>query len=138
MPDAPAKRTWLGRGGHQKHQLGWQAERYAAQRLTALGYRIVERNVVTRAGEIDIVAEHGKFLCFIEVRSRREDSALRPRETITAKKRRRMVRSAESYMRSKHLLDRSYRFDAAEVIFDDKQRVKGFDVTEAINTPRRS
>lgn len=137
MPDTPAKRTWLGRGGHDKHKLGWQAERYAAQRLTALGYRIIERNVITRAGEIDIVAEHGKFLCFIEVRSRREDSALRPRETLTAKKQRRMARCAESYMRSKRLLDRSYRFDVVEVTFDDRQRVKDFHVVEAISLARR-
>ncbi len=137
VPDAPWRQTWLGRGGHQKHKLGWQAERYVAQRLTAMGYRIIERNVVTRAGEIDVVAEHGKFLCFIEVRSRREDSPLRPRETLTAKKRRRMVRCAESYMRSKRLLDRSYRFDLAEVSFDDRQRVKGFNVIEAVSTAKR-
>ena len=126
-----------GRGGHDRHKLGWQAERYAAQRLTALGYRIIERNAVTSAGEIDLVAEHGEFLCFIEVRSRREDSALRPRETLTAKKQRRMVRCAERYMRSKRLLDRSYRFDVVEVTFDDKQRVKGLRVIEAVSLLRR-
>jgi len=137
VPEAPAKQGWLGRGGHGKHKLGWRAERYAAQRLTAMGYRIIGRNVATRAGEIDIVADHRDFLVFVEVRSRREDSAVAPRQTLTAKKRRNMRRAGEAYMRSKRLSDRSYRFDLAEVVFDDKQRVRDFRVIEALRLRRR-
>jgi len=40
-------------------------------------------------------------------------------------------------MRSKRLLDRSYRFDLAEVMFDDKQRVRDFRVIEALRLRRR-
>lgn len=137
VPEAPAQQGWLGRGGHGKHQLGWRAERYAAQRLTAMGYRVIGRNVATRAGEIDIVADHRDFLVFVEVRSRRENSPVAPRQTVTAKKRRRMRRAGEAYIRSKRLSHRSYRFDIAEVIFDDKQRVKDFRVIQAIRFPNR-
>ena len=137
VPDTPGKQGWLGRGGHKKHQLGWRAERYAAQRLTAMGYRVLGRNVMTRVGEIDIVAQHRDFLVFVEVRSRREDSPVAPRQTLTAKKRRRLRRAGEAYMRSKRLLDRSYRFDLAEVVFDDKQRVRDFRVIQAIRLARR-
>jgi len=137
VPEAPSGKTWLGRGGHEKHQLGWQAERYAARRLSGMGYRILGRNVPTHAGEIDLVAEHGDFLVFIEVRARHENSPVAPRQTITAKKRRRMVRCAERYMRSKRLLDRSYCFDVVEVTLDDRQRVKDFEVIEAaLSAPR--
>lgn len=137
VSEAAEKEAWLGRGGHKKHQLGWRAERYAAQRLTAMGYRIRGRNVATAAGEIDLVAEHGDFVVFVEVRSRREDSPIRPSETLTAKKQRRMTRCGEAYLRSHRLLGRSYRFDVAEVTFGHNGRVKNFNVIEAISAPRR-
>ena len=138
MPDAPSRRGWLGRAGHKRHTLGWQAERFAARRLSGLGYRVLARNVSTPVGEIDLIAEHRDFLVFIEVRSRREDSPVRPRETITVRKQRHIVRCAESYMRAKNLLNRSYRFDVVEVVFDDNQRVKDFGVIEAaLSAPRR-
>jgi putative endonuclease len=34
------------------------------------GYRIIARNVKTRAGEIDIIAARGKRLAFVEVKRR--------------------------------------------------------------------
>ena len=54
---------------------GRLAEMLAAVALMAKGYRIVGRNVKTRAGEIDIIAVRGKRLAFVEVKRRltRED-----------------------------------------------------------------
>jgi putative endonuclease len=49
---------------------GRLAELLAAALLMAKGYRIVGRNVKTRAGEIDIVAVRGKRLAFVEVKRR--------------------------------------------------------------------
>jgi putative endonuclease len=46
------------------------AEMLAAAALMAKGYRILGRNVKTRAGEIDIVAVRGKRLVFVEVKRR--------------------------------------------------------------------
>jgi putative endonuclease len=49
---------------------GHIAEMLAAAALMAKGYRILGRNVKTRAGEIDIIAVRGKRLAFIEVKRR--------------------------------------------------------------------
>jgi len=46
------------------------AEVLAAAALMAKGYRILDRNVKTRAGEIDIIAVRGKRLVFVEVKRR--------------------------------------------------------------------
>jgi putative endonuclease len=46
------------------------AEMLAAAALMAKGYRIVGRNVKTRAGEIDIIAVRGERLAFVEVKRR--------------------------------------------------------------------
>ncbi len=49
---------------------GRLAEMLAAATLMAKGYRIIGRNVKTRAGEIDIIAVRGKRLAFVEVKRR--------------------------------------------------------------------
>ena len=49
---------------------GRVAEMLAAAALVAKGYRILARNVKTRAGEIDIIAVRGKRLAFVEVKRR--------------------------------------------------------------------
>jgi putative endonuclease len=52
---------------------GRVAEWVAAALLMAKGYRILGRNVKTRAGEIDIIAVRGKRLAFVEVKRRLTD-----------------------------------------------------------------
>jgi putative endonuclease len=46
------------------------AELLAAAALMAKGYRILGRNVKTRAGEIDIIAVRGERIAFVEVKRR--------------------------------------------------------------------
>jgi Holliday junction resolvase-like predicted endonuclease len=53
----PTARQGLGRTG----------ERLAAEALMSEGYRILERNFRCRQGEIDLVAEDGRDLIFVEV-----------------------------------------------------------------------
>ena len=53
-----------------RRDLGDFGERLAAAHLEAKGYRIRERNFRTREGEIDIIAERGGTLVFVEVRNR--------------------------------------------------------------------
>jgi len=113
---------WLGVLGGERHQRGWRAEDYAVARLTREGYHILARNVHVGPGEIDIVAEDGGALAFVEVRSREEDSPMRPVQTLTRDKRERMVRCGEAYVRGRHLRDVRHRFDVVEVYLDDEGR----------------
>ncbi|MBK9070676.1 MAG: YraN family protein [Myxococcales bacterium] len=52
------------------HQKGQAVEAYVASWLGSQGYTIVQRNFRCRLGELDIIAEHGDYLVFVEVRSR--------------------------------------------------------------------
>ena len=79
------------------------------------GYRIRERNVRTRGGELDIVAERGLTLAFIEVRMRTNSRFGTPIETINYGKRRRVIRAAQEYCIRHRLFARSIRFDVAGV-----------------------
>jgi putative endonuclease len=78
--------------------LGYDWERAAERALRAEGYTILERNFRARAGEIDFVAEDGDFLCFVEVKGRSGEAFGSPAEAVTAEKRRRIVRAAETYL----------------------------------------
>ena len=53
----------------KRRDTGILGEKLAGDFLKKKGYRIIETNYRCPEGEIDIVAEHGDFLVFIEVRT---------------------------------------------------------------------
>lgn len=70
MPSAPPSRLTGAEERRARLRRGRFAELIAAVALMAKGYRILGRNVKTRAGEIDIIAVRGKRLAFVEVKRR--------------------------------------------------------------------
>lgn len=52
------------------HQKGQAVEASVATWLGSRGYVVLRRNFRCRLGELDIIAEHGGCLVFVEVRSR--------------------------------------------------------------------
>lgn len=91
-------------------EAGLEAEEKAARFLETLGYSVLERNFRARTGEIDIVARDGETLVFVEVRSRRSGDFGSPAETVTAAKRRKIIKTALAYAQAR-LLDCPMRFD---------------------------
>ena len=97
--------------------LGRQGEAAAAAHLAGLGFRIVARNHACRGGEVDLVAEEGDCLCFVEVRTRRL-GPIRPAETVSGAKQQRVVRAARDYLAIHGIPSvgaRAMRFDVVEV-----------------------
>ena len=83
-----------------RRDLGDFGERVAAAHLEAKGYRIRERNFRVAEGEIDIIAERGGTLVFVEVRTRRGDSRGTAAESITARKAAHLVAAAQAYVQA--------------------------------------
>ena len=83
-----------------RRRLGAFGERLAAAHLEAKGYRIRDRNYRCREGEIDIVAQDGETLVFVEVRTRRGNALGGPAESITAAKEARLVAAATAYVQA--------------------------------------
>src|SRR5690606_2608835 len=77
-----------------KDDTGRAGEERAARHLVARGYEILDRNWRCPQGELDIVAERGGMLCFIEVKTRRGLGFGHPFEAIDERKRRRLWRLA--------------------------------------------
>jgi putative endonuclease len=72
---------------------GKQAEEIAVKYLTNHGYLILQKNIYTPFGEIDILArKNGEYIC-VEVRSRDSRNCLPPELTITPVKYSRLVKS---------------------------------------------
>jgi len=88
---------------------GNKAEDKAAQYLQECGFLIVDRNVYSRFGEIDIIAQKENILHFVEVKSG-EDYELAI-QNITPTKLSRIIKTAQSYMK-KNALDVTFTFDA--------------------------
>jgi putative endonuclease len=98
-----------------RHQLGQAGEEAALAALSRAGYRLLERNYRCRRGEIDVVAEHGDTLCFIEVRTRRLGALVDGRTSIDWRKRRKVAAAAQLYCQQRRVGARPMRFDVVDV-----------------------
>lgn len=97
------------------HSVGRAGEEAAAAYLAGLGYRILERNLRFRSGELDLVAEEGGFLVFVEVKTRRGTGFGTAAEAVTAEKRRRLVKLASLYLARRGGAPPPCRFDVVTV-----------------------
>lgn len=98
-----------------RQRLGRAGEDAAIQALRARGYRIINRNVRLRRGELDVIAEAAGDLVFVEVKCRRSRLYGTPAEGVGPRKQHALARLAAGYMARRGLGDRACRFDVVEV-----------------------
>lgn len=99
--------------------IGRRAEDRAAEALVAAGYRLVERNVRLRVGELDAVAYDGDTLVFIEVRSRKDDRFGGGLAAFPHAKQRRVARVAAAYLAVRRPVFDRCRFDVVAITGPD-------------------
>jgi len=97
-------------------RLGERGEAAAEGLLRRAGMKILERRFRVRFGEIDLIAEQGGQLIFVEVKTRRGSGYGRPAAAVTGIKRERMARVALAYLQRRSWLGRPCRFDVVEVL----------------------
>jgi putative endonuclease len=90
---------------------GRRGEDAACAFLAAAGYRILERNVSTAAGEIDVIATDGDTLCFVEVKARADDEHGPAIAFVGPRKQRRLARCVALYLAIRDIHGRPVRFD---------------------------
>ncbi len=91
-------------------------ERMAADYLEQQGFRILERNYRYERGEIDLVAEEGDELVFVEVKTRRTKTFGEPEEAVQEMKQEHIRNTAEGYLLERHLEEKIFRFDVVAVL----------------------
>lgn len=96
-------------------------EEKARQYLENQGYIILEKNFrVGRIGEVDIIAQDIDSLCFIEVKTRSNNSFGTPAEAVSRQKQSTIKTIAQIYMQRHDFFDKPVRFDIVEIIMDRK------------------
>ena len=99
-----------------KRSIGDENESLACKFIEDKGGRILERNFRCKMGEIDIIARDGPYLCFIEVKFRKDSSFGDPSEAVNYSKRRRISNVSRFYLYSKHIsFDSPIRYDVIAV-----------------------
>ncbi|MBU6414631.1 YraN family protein [Patescibacteria group bacterium] len=104
--------------------LGQKGEKLASNYLISNGYAILDKNYRTPIGEIDIIAENNGILCIIEVKTGTDESTkyFLPEQRIDAKKRNRLRKLAEIYVKHNNINQKKeIRIDAISVIFRENK-----------------
>ena len=125
MPPGPARGVSgnasehsVSEGTPSRRRLGRLGEEAAVAALRSRGYRILERNVRLRRGEVDVIAEEHGDLVFVEVKARRSEAYGMPAEAVGPRKQRALAALAAAYCSRRGLGERACRFDVVEVRLD--------------------
>ena len=114
----------------ENKSVGDFGESSACTYLKHRGYKILERNYRNRGGEIDIIAEKGGYIAFVEVKTRNSEDFGAPSEAVNAAKQQKIANTAMVYI-MQHRPDNDFRFDVIEVMY--KKSVFGGFKTVKVN-----
>ena len=91
-------------------ETGQKAEELAAAFLQAKGLTVLERNFRAKVGEIDLIAQDGDEVVFVEVRARASKDFGGAAASVDGAKRRKLIRAAALWLQARGW-DGACRFD---------------------------
>ena len=95
--------------------VGTWGEDLAATYLRQKGYVILERDWHSNHRDIDIIAQDGECLVFVEVKTRKSDKIISPIEAVNWMKQRNLARSINHYLQYRNV-QQPWRFDVISII----------------------
>lgn len=111
-----------------RRSFGRIGENSAALYLKEKGFRIIGQNVYVGRCEIDIIAENGDLLLFVEVKTRRQIPGVksiygRPASAVDREKRQNLITGAKRYLYEHREETEAFqpRIDIIEVYVDPKE-----------------
>ena len=112
-----------------RKNLGESGERVAALALAQRGYTLLARNYRTRTGEMDLIARDADGLAFVEVRARRGNAAGTPEESLTPRKRARLIAVAQEFLQAHpEWSDSAWRIDLVAIELDRAGRLARLEI----------
>ena len=106
--------------------IGDVGEDFAASAIEKLGMRVVTRKFRSRRGEIDIIANDGEYICFVEVKTRKNGNMVSGEMAVNIRKQRKIIITALTYLQ-KHKIELAPRFDVISVHTDKTGEIIGYD-----------
>jgi putative endonuclease len=108
---------------HYRIDIGKWGEDYACQYLTVNGLQLIDRNVRTPYGEIDLVMEMTGITVFVEVKTRSNKESGYPEDSVTEDKMDHMNECAQWFMDDHKNNDDPWRVDVVAVIGQPKKGI---------------
>ena len=99
----------------ERLDLGRFGEELAYKKIKRLGYKKIIRNYRCPLGEVDLIANDGDTLVFIETKTRKGKSVGYAKEAVDARKKRQLSKVALFYMKSNNCCETKARFDVIAV-----------------------
>ena len=81
-----------------KRKIGELNEEKAITFMVDNGYKIIDKNFYSKNGEIDIIALKEKYICFVEVKYRKDLTCGSPEESVTLSKMRKICKASMYYL----------------------------------------
>jgi len=110
--------------GIESKILGSIGEDLACDILLSMGWKVIERNFRSHHGEIDIIANDGKDLVFVEVKNYTYRSFCKPVFSITQYKKKALIHAARTYIMLRNIHDVDCRFDVIAIYKNSKGEQK--------------
>ena len=109
---------WFQKTAEPAHlKTGKWGERLAVRHLKSKGWKILgERVRVGKHDELDIIADNGQAMVFVEVKTRKNENYGRPFSAVNREKKKRLSRAAVAYLKKKNTKPDYIRFDVIEVV----------------------
>ena len=99
--------------------LGDRGERAAVKYLKQQGFRIVAKQYRNSYGEVDIIAQDGKTMVFVEVKTRTSTNDGQPFEAVDLRKQEKITRVALAWLKQNNRLEQPARFDVISILWPD-------------------
>lgn len=105
-------------------EIGDKGELTALNYLADKGYNILECNYRYQKAEVDIIADDGNFIVFVEVKTRAQFRLTEPEDSVNKKKQQLLISAAQYYLEKKDL-NKEARFDIVSIIYsEDNYQIK--------------
>lgn len=108
----------------ERRIFGNAAEDLAAAFLVAKGMQVTHRQYRIKMGEIDLVAQDGDEIVFVEVKARKTSEFGYPEESVTQRKLSKIISVGEVFLKTHQLEASRYRIDVIAIEFhEDPPRI---------------
>jgi len=123
--DLPSHEVEVLREHYRKHKIslqrpGKKGEALAASYLQKKGFTICEQNYRAIGGEIDIIAQKGNILSFVEVKTATQALFGDPKSWVTPQKQQQLHRLAQAYLTHRNTSKLVPRFDVIAIVLSSQ------------------
>ncbi|MEJ7590942.1 MAG: YraN family protein [Planctomycetaceae bacterium] len=101
--------------------LGHRGEKATVRYLKEQRFRIIAKQYRNSYGEVDIIAQDGKTIVFVEVKTRTSTNEGQPFEAVDLRKQEKITRIALAWLKQHGRLEESARFDVVSILWPDER-----------------